>query len=655
MPDGLVIPGGPGFAGSPQPPDVPCDPTGEGWRGPPGPPGPAGPAGVGEAPVDTFAYGRLNATWARVLPLTGGNVSGTVTVGTASANYVQISGGAGAPGITTVGATTNVGMNVTGKGTGGVNLRSANGTILFAQDDGTGVIGNALTVLGGLAANPIKVNSNSPAGIDFNGPIQNLRTYTRAGLWNAAGTNYMGINTQTVVSGYALDTGQWPLNLLKTVDTVKATSGAIDFNVWPTFGAGHCGPRTGFWMTMNTTGAPYIPSAWQANHAYVLGDVVTNGGLDPAFYGNNQNVYQCIGAGTSAASGGPTGGNASITDGTAIWTYAMPFPELMYYVGGVFSAAAGYNAGGTAPTSSRSAGSMFGGNVSGRLNTGATNFNQCVGLEIDNMIATGASASVNVGLQIAHVETHAVQGAEIDVCLRLADQGVPGEGWRNMMVMGDYASQWPVDRNVGYLFQVQNNGARTPSAAGGFDLNMLQATGNGPEGGRFWWRSPGVKIRDTEVQAGYLSVATDANGAVIDASYSQMSAAAGAITVAASSSDWNQGDIAVDQYGNIVQVTAGPAPGGPVTGVSVILARGWQTTPPTNPVTFKSRTRGGPFFGTSLTLNLTWTARKGLSVQPSAGGSLGFYGAAPVAKQTGVPVTVAGVHAALTALGLIAP
>jgi hypothetical protein len=36
-------------------------------------------------------------------------------------------------------------------------------------------------------------------------------------------------------------------------------------------------------------------------------------------------------------------------------------------------------------------------------------------------------------------------------------------------------------------------------------------------------------------------------------------------------------------------------------------------------------------------------------------GSLGFYGAAPVAKQTGVAVTAAAVHAALTNLGLIAP
>jgi hypothetical protein len=41
-------------------------------------------------------------------------------------------------------------------------------------------------------------------------------------------------------------------------------------------------------------------------------------------------------------------------------------------------------------------------------------------------------------------------------------------------------------------------------------------------------------------------------------------------------------------------------------------------------------------------------------LQPS-GGAIGFYGATPVAKQTGVAITVAAVHAALTALGLIAP
>jgi len=81
MPDGLVIPGGPGFAGSPQPPDVPCDPTGDAWRGPPGPAGPPGPpGGLQEAPVDGTAYGRLSAAWVQVLPLTGGTLTGPLTL-----------------------------------------------------------------------------------------------------------------------------------------------------------------------------------------------------------------------------------------------------------------------------------------------------------------------------------------------------------------------------------------------------------------------------------------------------------------------------------------------------------------------------------------------------------------------------------------------
>ncbi len=44
----------------------------------------------------------------------------------------------------------------------------------------------------------------------------------------------------------------------------------------------------------------------------------------------------------------------------------------------------------------------------------------------------------------------------------------------------------------------------------------------------------------------------------------------------------------------------------------------------------------------------------GPEVQVAAtGGSVGFYGTTPIAKQTGVAVSAAGVHAALVALGLI--
>lgn len=53
------------------------------------------------------------------------------------------------------------------------------------------------------------------------------------------------------------------------------------------------------------------PTPWAAATAYVVGDQVTNAG----------NIYECTTAGTSSASGGPTGTSSSITDGTVVWEY----------------------------------------------------------------------------------------------------------------------------------------------------------------------------------------------------------------------------------------------------------------------------------------------------------------------------------------------
>ncbi|WP_029313212.1 hypothetical protein [Acidiphilium angustum] len=61
--------------------------------------------------------------------------------------------------------------------------------------------------------------------------------------------------------------------------------------------------------------------AWTASTAYTVGETVTNGG----------NSYRVTTAGTSAASGGPTGTTTSITDGTVTWTYAPP--TLVLYSG----------------------------------------------------------------------------------------------------------------------------------------------------------------------------------------------------------------------------------------------------------------------------------------------------------------------------------
>lgn len=52
-------------------------------------------------------------------------------------------------------------------------------------------------------------------------------------------------------------------------------------------------------------------SAWAASTAYAVGNLRSNGA----------NVYRATAAGTSAASGGPTGTGATITDGSVTWEY----------------------------------------------------------------------------------------------------------------------------------------------------------------------------------------------------------------------------------------------------------------------------------------------------------------------------------------------
>jgi len=65
-----------------------------------------------------------------------------------------------------------------------------------------------------------------------------------------------------------------------------------------------------------TTATVAFATAWAPNTVYALNAQATNGG----------NFYNVITAGTSAASGGPTGTGANITDGGVHWSYAGTVP-----------------------------------------------------------------------------------------------------------------------------------------------------------------------------------------------------------------------------------------------------------------------------------------------------------------------------------------
>jgi hypothetical protein len=75
---------------------------------------------------------------------------------------------------------------------------------------------------------------------------------------------------------------------------------------------GGCTFARGYESNGTTVTADYtVGSAWIASNVTAVGQYCTNGG----------NTYHCTAAGTTAASGGPTGTGGSITDGTVTWAY----------------------------------------------------------------------------------------------------------------------------------------------------------------------------------------------------------------------------------------------------------------------------------------------------------------------------------------------
>lgn len=84
-----------------------------------------------------------------------------------------------------------------------------------------------------------------------------------------------------------------------------------------TFTTGAAGTVT-FARALNTTPVGVVDlgasSSWLPSTSVVVNQMASNGG----------NLYICTTAGTTAASGGPTGTGTSITDGTAVWSYVQP-------------------------------------------------------------------------------------------------------------------------------------------------------------------------------------------------------------------------------------------------------------------------------------------------------------------------------------------
>jgi hypothetical protein len=111
-------------------------------------------------------------------------------------------------------------------------------------------------------------------------------------VWTAALTAYPGLDADIAKGVTAYGWGNGVAKASRVHGMIQISGGVISFNnVW---GIG-----------------PYI-SAWAGNTAYALGDRRTH---------DSGKAYEVITAGTSAASGGPTGTGSNITDGSVHWKY----------------------------------------------------------------------------------------------------------------------------------------------------------------------------------------------------------------------------------------------------------------------------------------------------------------------------------------------
>ncbi len=319
---------------------------------------------------------------------------------------------------------------------------------------------------------------------------------------------------------------------------------------------------------------------------------------------------------------------------------------------------AGVNMGGVAGgfgTTQFGLGSYFGANPWAQATAG-TFLTQVVGTEVDASIGASASAANFAIMQLVMTSDHAVQGLLADVGLAIAAQVGASVGVRNLFEAGAYQAQWPVDPN-GYVFSVHSGTATAATGAGGVDMLQLTASGNGREGGNFTFRSAGSGTLGAtaidgsgglKIGTGYINA--NAAGLVLDAPLWVLS---GTPTVVAGGTNYTTGDLVGDSLGNVLSVTA---VAGVVTAVAVSArAEGRAADASASPIATSTMTYSGGTVGTGLTVGETWAqSTKGVQIG-AAGSRLGLYGTAPIAKQTGVAVTAAGIHAALVALGAFSP
>jgi len=126
--------------------------------------------------------------------------------------------------------------------------------------------------------------------------------------------------------------------------------------------------------------------------------------------------------------------------------------------------------------------SLFAFNPQALLLTGATNYAEICGTELDVSNASGASTSFISGLKIVQLSTHANHAVTKEGALIFTNQA-PSVGWNNLIYVGSFNGGGTPMTATGTIFNVDS----TVTAAVGIDMSTATLSS-------FAWKSPGCTI-----------------------------------------------------------------------------------------------------------------------------------------------------------------
>lgn len=513
------------------------------------------------------SYNNLTVKGNHVVAGTLG-VAGTSQLGTGSANFVTVTGGA-SPTISAAGTGPNAQLILRGLGSGAsgqVNIGGTLGGGAF-QIQGAATNGGALQFVQPAAATSpfIFQQSTNTSGILWN-QLQTKfqRSWTWAGLQtDVANRGFQIFNT---ISGTVQDPvvgaqAVIPINIINTFNGFNAGGiGARGMQIWSQIGTGTVGPTIGgLSVQVSQLGVPGFPSTWATSTSYSpVGALVI---------GTTGNLYRVEVAGTSASSGpGPTGGGSAIIDGSVIWSYQGNAAGVSAQIGLLAQSTVSKAAGGVAGAP---VGDAWGSVIVSQAATGANFYLQSVPLEVDDYW-NGGTINKIAALQLVR---NGQQGTFSDWGLSIATQAGSPSAWKDALIF-----QSAVDPNgYGVLFEDQSVGT-LQHMAGVFDAIMAVPDGTGLFGGDFYFRWINGKISKAgSVLQRFGSITPTSSGLTIDVTRQELQT----LNVTAGGANWSVGEQWKGNdgsYGTVAAVTGTAISAG--TASLTIVTPSQVTTPP---------------------------------------------------------------------------